>query len=180
MRKVLLFIFLSASILSGKSQTSVKSVWTPAYEKAVYNNIDASIKNRMPDASRRAQLVTYVVNRLKEELPKGLKSVSDDSVYRLSVKIGAEYGYAHAQGNRNETGIIPSKRPWTPELATVLRQTMFRNEKKEDHALNAKLCDCVITKLKIIYPDSIMLPMPHDVIVKVTGECHDELIGNNK
>jgi len=134
----------------------------------------------MPDASRREQLVAYVVQRLKEELPKGLKSVSDDSVYRLSVKIGAEYGYAHAQSDHNETGIVPSKQPWTPGLVTVLRQTMFRNEKKEDHALNIKLCDCVVAKLKIIYPDSIMLPLPHDVIYKVAGECHDELIGNNK
>jgi hypothetical protein len=178
MRKLsiaLIFVFLSC-----KSPTPGKSIWTKDYEQTVYNNIDASIKLRIPDELRRKELVTYVVKRLKSELPGGMKSVSDDSVYRLSVKIGAEYGYAHAQKQDYETGITPALRPWTPELEQVLREAIFTGEKKEDHQRNQSLCDCTIRKLRAIFPDSVMIPLPRHIIVAITKTCQDKIASKVK
>jgi hypothetical protein len=165
-------------ILSCRSQNHADSVWTDAYQQKIYQQLDDAIKSRLQDQQKRKQLVSYIVTRLKAELPDGLNSVSADSLHRLSVKIGKEYGYAHADGNGD--GLTPTARPWTAELEQTLRETFLRGMKKEDLEMGNKLCDCLINKLKKLYPDSVMMPFPHDVALKVASECKKEVTGDSK
>ena len=110
-------------------------------------------------------------------MPNGVESVSIDSLRKLSAKIGEEYGYAHA-GDRN-SGLIPTAMLWTPELEKTLRKAITYGAKNEaDIKLYNKLCDCLLIKLKKMNPDSVLMPLPHDVAVKVVGECRSEILGN--
>jgi hypothetical protein len=181
MKRLFLIVFILIS-LSCKSQTSVKSVWTPEYEQQVSDGVDASIKPRMPDEVLRKKLVTYIVMRLKAELPKGIKSVSSDSLFRLSVKIGKDYAYMNgAEKPGFESGITPKMTAWKPELEKVFRDAvMLKVGSLKDENYRNQLCDCVVRKVRVIYPDSVMIPLPREVILKVAGECHDEIIGKGK
>jgi hypothetical protein len=89
------------------------------------------------------------------------------------MKIGREYAYENSPKSGFQTGIVPQKTAWSPEIIANLRDGFMHGEKKEEHELNLKLCDCFITKLKETYPDSLMLPLPHEVVVKVANECRD-------
>lgn len=140
--------------------------------------MDEAISPRLPDEGKRRELVSYIIKRLKAELPNGLESVSADSLHKLSVKIGKEYAYAHADGFGG--GMVPKPTAWTPELEKLFREAILNGVGKDDLDRGKKICDCVVTKIKKIYPDSVMLPFPHEVILKVASECKTEILGNGK
>jgi hypothetical protein len=174
MKKIILILPIIISITSCKSPSPSKSIWTEAYEMKEYQQIDSALKLRMPEKEKRAQLASYFVKRLKSELPRGLKSVSADSLKKLSRKIATEYAYTYNDGHGN--GLKPRAYAWTPDLEDLLKAGMLRELKMENIQNPNIFCDCALTKLKKIYPDSIIMPAPHNVLFKIGIECRTELL----
>jgi hypothetical protein len=175
MKKALLIISCFTFLYACKP--AVKgNVWTEAYEQNWRYQFDRDMKARLPDDAKRANLVNFMLIRLKAELPNGIESVPADSLNRLSIKIGAEYGYAHEkEAVASATGMVPTLRPWTKEIERGLREAVLSGSKPEELKENTILCDCYITELKKAYTDSVMLPVPHDTIQKVAKICYDKL-----
>jgi hypothetical protein len=177
-KKIFLLLLACTSLLSCKSQVRTDSVWTTAYEQKKYDEINDAIKPRLPNEEKREKFVSYIIMRLKTELPKGLESVSADSLKKLSVKIGEEYGFAHADGHGG--GLIPKAIAWTPDLEKTFREAILKGTKTADLDKSNKLCDCFITELKKIYPDSVMMPVPHNIALKIVNQCQDVILGKGK
>jgi hypothetical protein len=171
MKNLLLLISVVIVFLSCNSVADKKSVWTDAYEAKLYSQIDNELKPRLPDDANRNELVAYIIKGLKVELPNGVESVSNDSLYRLSVKLGKEYAYANA--NKKDIGMVPIKRPWTITFEKDLRETML-SKRGGDIQLSESTCDCIIEKLKQIYPDSVVVPFPKQVISEISVECYKQ------
>jgi len=171
MKKALFIIFIFLSVYSCKSQNQ-SSVWTAEYEAKWYRQIDDGVKLRLPDDDKRKDLVSYIVKRLKSELPKGIESIPADSLNRLSSKIGAEYGSAHPYGN---SGLIPHFAKWTPLLEKALRDEFLKDASPKELESEKKACDCIMVELKKIYPDSVLTPIPRDILFKVASKCFDEI-----
>jgi len=166
------FLILSFIILFSSSRSFAQirsSVWTRAYEQKWYEQIDSEIKPGLPDNAKREALTLYIIKRLKEELPGGIESVPVDSVNRLSMRIGKEYAYKHS--NDFDTGLLPSLRPWTKDLENLLREVLLKDVSKENYKEQENLCNCTLSELKRIYPDSVMIPFPKDIIQKIAKDC---------
>jgi hypothetical protein len=150
-------------------------VWTVDYERGVYKQIDDAVRPGLRDDYVRRHLVSYIIKRLKTELPDGLESVSADSIKALSVKISKEY--TNGENIDHDDELTPTAVPWTAETERNLRDVFLKGSKKEDLLTENKLCDCVIIKLKKIYPDSVVVPFPQNIILRVSKECGDEMAG---
>ena len=172
MKRILLASILFSVIAVCKAQTLNHSVWTIEYERKITNELNSSIKEGLPDSIKRADLVLYIVSQLKLRLPEGIESVSRDSVNKLSTIIGKKYAYRSLKGGQ-ATGLVPTYINWTPQIEAILREAILKDWPKDDLKNGNKFCDCIIEKLKV-YPDKILMPPPHDVAVKVVGECKKE------
>ncbi|WP_343115088.1 hypothetical protein, partial [Mucilaginibacter sp.] len=160
------FIFLLLSSCKGQSNSKV---WTKKYEQGLYNYLDSTSKPSMPIESKRSKYILFIIKRLKQEIPDGLNSVSKDSLHSLNIRIGREY--AMLEYGTGNTEIIPSYMPWTPMIEKTFRDdytALLKN--KYPNTIN-KFCDCMINKFKAIYPDSILIPVPKDINLKVSMDC---------
>jgi hypothetical protein len=158
------------------SSCQSKSVWTERYERKQYQVIDLALKQGLPDDVKRKQLVYFIVQRLKSELPAGVESVSLDSLKRLSSNLAIEYAYAHKD---QPSGLMPHRVVWSVELENNFKEAFLKGVSEEDRPIQTKGCDCMIAKLKQIYPDSAIVPFPKDTLTKVAVECRDQLTGNS-
>ncbi len=128
----------------------------------------------MPNKTDRDNYITYIVKRVKEELPNGLKSVSKDSLHNLNIRIGREYAEKENFAGHHNLGIKPYYEHWTPLIDTTIRKefkAIFRYDKDVDID---KFCDCVITQLKKQYPDSIPMPIPQNTLNNIGIECKNK------
>ncbi len=172
MKKLLLLIVAITGMLTCKVKAQTASVWTADYETKTYNDVDAAIKPTLPDDAVRKQLVTYVIAHFKATLPKGLESIPADSLSSLSLKLGKEWAMTHPE---LLGGIVSRPTKWTPEIEQIFRESVLKEWAKDDLPRGNKFCDCAIKKLREIYPDAVLMPPPHDVIVKVSAECNTEI-----
>jgi hypothetical protein len=178
MKKAIFIIITLFSISSCKLGDKNDSVWTKEYELKLTREIDSETRERLPDDTKRQKFVAFVIKRLKEELPKGVESVPKDSIYKLSIKIGKEYGYNNI--NEVNTGLKPKLTPWTPLIEQTMREAFLKFATKEDKNEAELLCNCVIAKLKKINPDSVWVPLKHDMAQSVAKDCFFEVDGGNK
>ncbi|MFA6249393.1 MAG: hypothetical protein WC615_20805 [Mucilaginibacter sp.] len=174
MKKAVLIIIAFISISSCKND----SVWTKSYESKLYREINAEVSERLPDDSKRQKFVTFIIKRLKEELPKGVESVSKDSLQRLSSKIGKEYGFANSSDANS--GLKPTLVPWTPEIEKTLREVFLKDATADNKKQYEQLSDCVLAKLKQINPDSVMVPLTREMAQTIAKECSMEIGRPNK
>jgi hypothetical protein len=172
MQKGFLIVCVIISICSCKQ----KSVWTKQYERRQYREIDLGIKPSFPDETKRKELVSFIIKRLKLELPAGVESVPIDSLKRLSSNLAKEYAYTHKE---SLSVSIPHRVVWSTELETNIKEAFLKDVSIADREMQTKGCDCIIAKLKTIYPDSAIVPFPKDTLSKVAIECRNELVGNS-
>ena len=156
-----------------KSQPNSK-VWTKKYEQGLYNYLDSATKYSMPNPIERQKYVSYFVMRAKQELPNGLKSVSKDSLHNLNIRIGREYSIKEHNAGDVAT-LKPYYEPWTPLIEKTFRDDFSVIFKDKGTKYSNDLCECVIKKLKKIYPDSLVVPVPRDIMKDVSYQCKHEL-----
>lgn len=162
-KKIALIFFAFLCIAACKSSDKNKSVWTKEYENKLYKQIDDAAKPRIPDENKRSELVVYTLKRLKQALPNGLESVSNDSLQTISAKIGADYSSTHKYAAIGVRSFIK----WTPKVQQAIKEYILRDKPKDGN----KLYGCVILKIKKAYPDSLVVPFDRDLIVNYTKEC---------
>jgi hypothetical protein len=160
-KRIALIFFASVCIIACKSPDHI-SVWTKEYENKLYKQIDDAAKSRIPDDNKRSELVVYTLKRLKQELPNGLESVPNDSLQKVSANIGAEYGFTH----KYATIGVRSYVKWSPKVEQAIKDYISSTNPKDK-----SLCDCVITKIKKAYPDSLAVPFDRELMVKFMNEC---------
>ncbi|MES2060757.1 MAG: hypothetical protein V4456_02475 [Bacteroidota bacterium] len=177
MKKAALIIIILFSISSCKWDNKNGSVWTQDYELKLTREINAGIIERLPDDDKRQKLVAFIIKRLKEELPKGVESVSKDSLQILSEKIGKEYGYANAGSN---SGITPKLVPWSPKIEETIHEVFLTGTTADNKKQYEQVCNCVIAKLKKINPDSVMVPLTHEMAITIGKECMIEISGGKE
>lgn len=165
---VIIALLLSIFSFSCTSQPK-KTIWTEAYRQGLYNYLDSVSKPGIPDDKKRLRYVEFIMMRFQQELPNGINSIPKDSLRTLYNKLNLEYG-AQEYGTGN-AAIKPLYYKWSADIEKNFRDdyiTLFHD--KYPNTVN-KFCDCVIEKLKKIYPDSILLPMPNDINMKASMEC---------
>jgi hypothetical protein len=171
-KALILFIFCSLIWACEQKQKpqSHPNTWTKKNEQELYNNLNSTLKPTIPDSIKRAKFVTFLTRRLKEEMPNGLNSVSKDSLHNLSTRLGSEY--AIKEGNEgNTTKLVPYYRKWSPALEKTFRDSYVIVFQSMAPGYGEKLCDCMIGRLKKMYPDSMLLPVPKDINNKIGLEC---------
>jgi hypothetical protein len=166
MKKITLVFFAFACLTACNSQGDKKSVWTKDYEDKLYKQIDYAAKPRIPDENKRSELVVYTLKRLKQALPNGLESVSNDSLQAISAKIGADYSSTHKYSTTGVRSFVK----WTPKVEQVIKEYILRDKPKNGNTLY----NCVLLKIKKAYPDSLAVPFDRDLIIKFTKECSSE------
>lgn len=168
--KHLLILSLAILFLSC-SNIKEQNVWTKSYEVRFSKQLDRDIKPMVPDSNDRRVLIHYMIKRFKAELPHGIESVSRDSLLELSRKIGKDYAIATA-GKKQI--MAPQVLPWTIHFEKTIRETLASDFHNRGEELSKATCDCLIGGFKAIYPDSVIVPFPQEVINKVAKDCHDE------
>ncbi|RWY50163.1 hypothetical protein [Mucilaginibacter gilvus] len=168
----LIFIGIVFIAQTDKAQPNPK-VWTPKYEVGLYNYLDSTSKSVMPDPVKRKKYVVFLVRRIKEGIPNGINSVSKDSLQSLHIRVEREY--AIQEHNTGNADLVPFYEKWSPYTEKAFRQNYVAILGPKYPATVNKFCDCVIGKLKKIYPDSVLLPLPKDINKKVSKECLDVL-----
>ena len=165
MKKILLVVLIVMSLAACKRQ----NVWTPEYERNVYNMAYDTLGTIMKDSAQRKQLALLMVKRYKQLLPYGLNSISNDSLQKLSTKIGREIGETNNGENMKMTV------PWSVEVETSFKQSLLGNKVwgklKANGTAKDRFCDCIIANLKKIYPDSLVTPIPDSIYTKVVSNC---------
>jgi hypothetical protein len=165
--KKILFIFFAFACLTGcNSQSGKKTAWTKDYEDKLYKQIDDAAKPRIPDENKRSELVVYTLKRLKQALPNGLESVSNDSLQTITAKIGADYSATHKYSAIGVRSFVK----WTPKIEQAIKEYILRDNPKDGN----KLYGCILLKIKKAYPDSLAVPFDRDFIIKFTKECSSE------
>lgn len=88
----------------------------------------------------------------------------------LNIRIGREYAIKlHNEGQ--DAGVVPYYEKWTPMIDRTLRDDFLSVYRKEELKNGSKFCDCIIEKLKVIYPDSLIVPVPQVIFNKVAIDC---------
>jgi hypothetical protein len=165
-----LFLYLSACKWQSKP-----TIWTKEYEQALYNYVDSTCKPSMPDETERSKYASFYVERVKQEIPDGLNSVSKDSLHNLNMRIGREYAIReHKAGNKINMGAYYEY--WSPKIEKELRNTYIAIYRIKYPKTAVRFCDCAVEVIKKIYPDSILIPFPKKVNVQIATECSDKLI----
>ncbi|MEB0263647.1 MULTISPECIES: hypothetical protein [unclassified Mucilaginibacter] len=168
----LLIIFIAYNIITAtacKAQPNPK-VWTKKYEQGFYNYLDSTSKPTMPNKVQREKYVNFFLERLKQEIPNGLNSVSKDSLKNLNIRLGREYALIAYQ-NGEITELIPVYERWTPLIDKTFRDNFKAIFSPKYPKTTDKFCDCVLEKLKKMYPNSVMVPVPQNTMNKVALEC---------
>lgn len=142
MKKNVFIVVTFLALSSCKWGIKNASVWTPEYEMKLTRQINADISARLPDNAKRQKLVSFIIKRLKEELPQGVESVSKDSLNIISSKIGMEYGYSN--GNNTSTGLVPKLVPWSRKIEKSLHDVSLKDATDANRNENELLYDCVI------------------------------------
>jgi len=173
MQRVLIFFSLIL-ILSACKAKPTPAVWTPKYEEGFYKYLDSVSKPTMPDEAKRSKFVSFLISRLKEEIPNGLNSVSKDSLHNLNIRLSREYTEKQYGEGNHDIGINASYTPWTPMIEKTFRDDFFAIFKNRGAKMTNEFCDCVIEKLKKIYPDSILIPVPKKIMEKTVIGCKNE------
>lgn len=171
MKKALILFICCSLIWSCKQkQKPNPGIWTEKYEQGLYNYLDSTTKGGISDEQERISYVKYMVKRIKEEIPNGLNSVSKDSLKSLNIKISREYlikrkseGHTIAFATRYEK--------WGPFVEKGFRDNYVAIFQSMGPGFGDKMCDCMIDKLKKIYPDSLPLPIPADINRKLNLDC---------
>jgi len=162
MKKILFICFAFACLTACNSQSDKKTIWTKDYEDKLYKQIDDAAKPRIPDENKRSELVVYTLKRLKQALPLGLESVPNDTLQKISAKIGADYSKTH---NYATTGVHMYVK-WSPRVEQAIKEYILSANPKDK-----SLGDCVITKIKKAYPDSLVVPFDRNLMIKFADEC---------
>jgi hypothetical protein len=173
MEKTIILLLTPLCLFSCNAQPNPK-VWTAKYEQGLYDYLNATSKPTMPDSVKRLKYVLFVIARLKEEIPNGLNSVSKDSLHNLNIKIGREFALEERKKGIYDTGILPYYTPWTPMIEKTFRDDFFALFQHRDVKVVNEFCDCIIEELKKTYRDSILVPVPNEVMSKVAIDCKNK------
>ncbi|NNU33075.1 hypothetical protein HK413_00695 [Mucilaginibacter sp. S1162] len=163
MKNALLIFIALVCLTACNSHSDKKTAWTKEYENKLYKQIDDAAKPRIPDENKRSELVVYTLKRLKQALPNGLESVSNDSLQSISAKIGADYSSTHKYAAIGVRSFVK----WTPKVEQAIKEYILRDKPKDGD----KLYNCVLLKIKKAYPDSLAVPFDRDLLLKFAKEC---------
>ncbi|MES2062568.1 MAG: hypothetical protein V4456_11650 [Bacteroidota bacterium] len=170
--KRLIIIFLSLVFtIQVKAQNEV-TVWTSIYEKTVYNQYYNLAKDIIHDEFTKQQFSNCCVEKTKTMLPRGLESVSDDELNRISKTI------VNSCAMEIKNKLIFRK--WTPEIEDYLKASFISNDTTMNITYRTEMAVCMIDKLKIIYPDGLNGSIPDDVAGDLSQRCAKELMKNLK
>ncbi|WP_158827685.1 hypothetical protein [Mucilaginibacter lacusdianchii] len=111
---------------------------------------------------------------MKQDLPESSSSVSKDSIQTLNAKTGTAYVCKHKREGKH-TKMKPFCTKWSPEAEKLIKEAYDKQLINESAEIRREYCNCVISKLKKVYPDSILAPPPKEVMVKFKQECKIQL-----
>ncbi|MGF7076353.1 hypothetical protein [Mucilaginibacter sp. R-33] len=169
-KALILFVLYSLICACKQKQKPNPDIWTKEYEQGLYNYIDSTTKGGMADERERISYIRYMVRRIKEEIPNGFNSVSKDSLQSLNIKITREY--LIKQRNEGRSFEMATRyQKWSPFIEKGFRDNYVAIYQSMGPGFGDKLCDCMVGKLKKMYPDSLPLPIPKEINRKLTLEC---------
>jgi hypothetical protein len=143
--------------------------WSKAYVQHLYHGMDSIEKQRIPDDKERHKIINFLLSRMKQELPKGIESVSQDSFKTLATKIGIEYANQAEPSSTSDSK--PSTVKWGPEVEQQLRVGFMQGYKAKSPQDAKEKCDCIIASLKKMYPDSLNLPLTDQTMARALKPC---------
>jgi hypothetical protein len=175
MKFVLVIVLLLSVSCTNNSKKINSKAWTKEFEQGLYNYLDSTAKESVPDAEERKEYNEYFIERLKEEIPDGWNSVSKDSLKSLNIKITREYVLKRKKEGKFEFHSRRVNTAWSPFVEKSFRENYLAIFEKYTKPSINDFCDCTISELKNIYPDSILIPVPKDIMTKVALDCKKHL-----
>ncbi|MGZ3749824.1 MAG: hypothetical protein ACXVAU_01020 [Mucilaginibacter sp.] len=167
MKKLLTLLFILTYLTCKSQSQTTTTVWTPEYEQEINQAFDQQLAPLIADVAQRKSITVFMVGRLKTELPKGLASISNDSLKTLCAKLGAEYARTHRTDN------LHMALTWTADTERGMRigflSSPFLKDKSETY--RNKACDCYIKELKRVYPDTVRSPIPDTLSTRIMKGC---------
>jgi len=173
MRFLLIVVFILLSTLAPKAQGNPQ-VWTAKYEQGFYKYLDSLYKSVLPDSIKRLKYLSFMIKRFKEEVPNGFYSVSKDSLHNLDIRVGREYAIKEKESGDIDPGIVPHFEVWTPFIEKTFRDDFLAVFKNREPKTVNDFCDCIIIELKKVYKDSILVPVPKEIMTKAAIKCRDK------
>jgi hypothetical protein len=168
MKKILFIVLIFINISSCKNNH--KNVWTKEYEKDIAKGLDDTLKAILKNENQRKEFVIYFINKAKSTLPRGIESISSDSLRKLFAKWGNEYEQSHNLNN------IDASVPWNQQTEASFRASFFKKYLKTGDKRTAdKICDCIIIKLKELNPDSLKTSIPDTTMVRIVTGCKNKV-----
>jgi len=152
--------------LQVKAQTG--KVWTSKYEAGVYSQYAALAKDQIRDAFTRDLFTKCCIEKTKARLPNGLESVSDTELNRISKEI------VNSCALEIRKKLVFKK--WTPEIERYLKYWYLNMDTTLNIKYREQMSECMVGKLKIIYPDGLTGSIPDDVAAELSKSCSKELM----
>jgi len=131
--------------------------------------MDSAELQRIPDVNERHKLIRFMIDRFKRDVPGGMESVSRDSFMTIAAKIGLDY--AHQTEPDSTSADEHGTYKWSDDVEDQLRVGFSQGYKAKSPEDAKEKCDCVIAKLKVMYPDSITVPLSDETMMQVTKSC---------
>ncbi len=147
--------------------------WTEYQQQRLVHYLDSDLRISMPQEEQRVAFIQFYLQRVKEEIPDGINSVSKDSLHNLTDRIGREYAFK-TYGEGTKVAMRPVYEKWTPRIEDNFRQVydeLFKSIGRNDAD---RFCHCVIANLKKTYPDSVLIPTPKEQLLAIRKICDNE------
>lgn len=127
--------------------------WDKEYTKTIYDTLYKSVDTLFQDDQSKRDWTGCVLNKLQSVLPTGVESLSSDSAYRLSYRLGKDCV--------SENSNLHYK-AWTATYTHTLKKVLLVSPLLKDFKQEYKepFCDCYIKKLKEGFPTGIPKPIP--------------------
>ncbi|GAB2706180.1 hypothetical protein GCM10027037_35460 [Mucilaginibacter koreensis] len=163
-----IFAFLFALInISNVSAQSTAAGWSAADEKELYTILFNSSKQLLKEDAQRQEWANCSVAKLKIALPKGISSVSQDSVFKLANQIGASC----VQSIKNPVYL------WSPMLVERIKLTVLNRPEMQIYKdeVKSQLVDCLLAKLQKQFPDGFTDELIKQQAEKLSKDCIAEI-----
>ncbi|HTK20531.1 MAG TPA: hypothetical protein VL442_13485 [Mucilaginibacter sp.] len=165
---ILIYFVIGLTMAAYSACKPADKPWSKAYEQQLYDKMDALEKQRIPDDMERHKILKFMIARFKHELPKGVESVSQDSFKTIATKIGLEYAHETEPEDFNEKQTTVK---WSKEVEQQLRKGFMEGYKANGPEDANQKCDCIIARLKKMYPDSLVVPLTDKDMASALKPC---------
>lgn len=166
---LLLLIFATQS--KSLAQQSTTSVWTVKYKTMVYNMLYKQADSLYKYDSDKKAFADCGLKKLIIALPKGLNNDPKINFREVGSVIGKSCALEIKGTPKSKYLWV-----WSPETEASFKNVLMNSDLKAvSEPLRSKVCNCIVQKMKEMYPSGVPNPFPTETVSKITEICTSDL-----